>query len=54
MRQKQQILTALTVSIFIIIGLRFAGYKEQIPSPVLWVLIAIQLGVSYLWKPQTP
>jgi hypothetical protein len=54
MRQKQQILTALTISIFVIIGLRFAGFQEYIPRPIVWVLIAIQLGVSYLWKPQTP
>jgi hypothetical protein len=54
MRQKQQIMTALTVIIFIIIGLRFAGYREQVPSPVLWVLVAVQLGMNYLWKPTTP
>ncbi|MDZ7877425.1 MAG: hypothetical protein U5L45_07140 [Saprospiraceae bacterium] len=54
MKQKQQILTGLTVVIFIIIGLRFAGYRDMIPSPLLWALVAAQLGVNYLWKPQTP
>jgi hypothetical protein len=54
MKQKQQIMTGLTVAIFIIIGLRFAGYREMIPSPLLWALVAVQLGLNYLWKPQTP
>jgi hypothetical protein len=54
MKQKQQILGALTIAILIIIGLRFAGYRDYIPSPLLWALVAVQLGISYLWKPQTP
>ncbi len=54
MKQKQTIMAVLTVVILIIIGLRFAGYREMIPSPLLWVLVAIQLGVSYLWKPTQP
>jgi hypothetical protein len=54
MKQKQQIMTGLTVAIFIIIGLRFAGYRDMIPSPLLWALVAVQLGLNYLWKPQTP
>jgi hypothetical protein len=54
MKQKQQILGVLTVAILVVVGLRFAGYREQIPSPLLWALVAVQLGISYLWKPQTP
>jgi hypothetical protein len=54
MKQKQTILTILTIVILIVIGLRFAGYREYIPSPVMWVLIAVQLGVGYLWKPTNP
>jgi hypothetical protein len=54
MKQKQQILGVLTVAILIVIGLRFAGYRDLIPSPLLWALVAVQLGLSYFWKPQTP
>jgi hypothetical protein len=54
MQQKQRISTGLTIVIFIIIGLRLAGYRDVIPSPVVWALIGIQLAVSYLWKPTTP
>jgi TM2 domain-containing membrane protein YozV len=54
MQQKQRISMGLTVLVFIIIGLRFMGYRDMIPSQVVWGLIAIQLAVSYLWKPQTP
>ncbi len=54
MKQKQQIMVVLTIVIFIIIGLRFAGYREQIPSPLLWALVAVQLSLNYFWKPQTP
>jgi hypothetical protein len=54
MQQKQRISTGLTIAIFIIIGLRFAGYREVIPQPVVWALIGIQLAVAYLWKPTTP
>jgi hypothetical protein len=44
----------LSVLILIIIALRFLGFRDMIPSPVVWTLIAIQLAVTYLWKPQTP
>ncbi len=54
MKQKQQIVGGLSILIFIVIGLRFAGYRDVIPSPVLWVLVAVQLALTYLWKPQTP
>jgi hypothetical protein len=54
MKQKQTIMLVLTIVIFIIIALRWSGYRDMIPSPVLWVLVAIQLGVSYLWKPTQP
>jgi hypothetical protein len=54
MQQKQRLMMGLTILIFIVIGLRFAGYREQIPSPLLWALVAVQLGLNYLWKPQTP
>jgi MFS superfamily sulfate permease-like transporter len=54
MKQKQTILGVLTIVILIVIGLRFAGYREYIPSPLLWGLVAAQLIVSYAWKPKTP
>ena len=54
MKQKQQIMTILTIAIFIVIGLRFSGYRELLPSPLLWALVGVQLGLNYLWKPQTP
>ena len=54
MKQKQQIMGVLTVVILVVIGLRFSGYRDQIPSPLLWALVAVQLGLSYFWKPKTP
>jgi hypothetical protein len=54
MKQKQQIVNVLTVIILIVLALRFAGYREYIPSPLLWLLVAAQLGITYFWKPQTP
>ena len=54
MKQKQQIMTVLTIVLLIVIGLRFSGYREQIPSPLLWALVGVQLALNYLWKPQTP
>jgi MFS superfamily sulfate permease-like transporter len=54
MKQKQTISAVLTVIILIIIGFRMGGYREYIPSPILWVLVGAQLGLSYFWKPKTP
>jgi hypothetical protein len=54
MKQKQTILGVLTIVILIVIGLRFAGYRDNIPSPLLWGLVAAQLILSYGWKPKTP
>ncbi len=54
MKQKQQIMTVLTIVILILIGLRFSGYRDQIPSPLLWALVAVQLVLSFFWKPKTP
>jgi hypothetical protein len=53
MKQKQQILTVLTILILVLIGLRFAGYREYIPSPLIWAGIAAQLALQYLWKPKS-
>jgi hypothetical protein len=52
MQLKQQISTALTVALLILIGLRFAGYRDYIPSAVIWIGIAAQFGIRYLWKPK--
>jgi hypothetical protein len=52
MRQKQIIMGVLTVIILIIIGLRFSGYRDVLPSPLLWALVAVQLVLSYFWKPK--
>jgi hypothetical protein len=54
MKQKRTIMTVLTVLILIIIGLRMGGYRDYIPSAVVWVAIALQLGLSNFWKPTNP